>query len=114
RPRRGGPVSRGGRSGIGVPPRAVLAVLRRPDLWWTGVRQALVLAPDGWWRRPPHLPLPDPAYLRFRMVTAHGGDGSAHGGDGSAHGGDGSGVDAREVGRELVTYLEWCRSRPLG
>ena len=82
-------------------------MLRRPDLWWTGVRQALVLAPDGWWRRPPHLPLPDPAYLRFRMVTAHGGDGSAHGGDGS-------GVDAREVGRELVTYLEWCRSRPLG
>ena len=80
-----------------------------------------MLAPDGWWRRPPHLPLPDPAYLRFRMVTAHGGDGSARGGDGSAHGGDGSarggdgtGVDAREVGRELVTYLEWCRSRPLG
>ena len=100
-------MSRGGRSGIGVPSWAVLAVLRRPDLWWTGVRQALVLAPDGWWRRPPHLPLPDPAYLRFRMVTAHGGDGSAHGGDGS-------GVDAREVGRELVTYLEWCRSRPLG
>ena len=114
-------MSRPYRSGIGVPPRAVLAMLRRPDLWWTGVRQAQVLAPDGWWRRPPHLPLPDPAYLRFRMVTAHGGDGSAHGGDGSAHGGDGSahggdgsGVDAREVGRELVTYLEWCRSRPLG
>ena len=114
-------MSRPYRSGIGVPPRAVLAVLRRPDLWWTGVRQAQVLAPDGWWRRPPHLPLPDPAYLRFRMVTAHGGDGSARGGDGSAHGGDGSarggdgtGVDAREVGRELVTYLEWCRSRPLG
>jgi len=107
-------VSRPDRSGIGVPPRAVLAVLRRPDLWWTGVRQALVLAPDGWWRRPPHLPLPDPAYLRFRMVTAHGGDGSARGGDGSARGGDGTGVDAREVGRELVTYLEWCRSRPLG
>jgi len=107
-------VSRPYRSGIGVPPRAVLAVLRRPDLWWTGVRQALVLAPDGWWRRPPHLPLPDPAYLRFRMVTAHGGDGSAHGGDGSARGGDGTRVDAREVGRELVTYLEWCRSRPLG
>ena len=107
-------MSRPDRSGIGVPPRAVLAVLRRPDLWWTGVRQAQVLAPDGWWRRPPHLPLPDPAYLRFRMVTAHGGDGSARGGDGSARGGDGTGVDAREVGRELVTYLEWCRSRPLG
>ncbi len=26
----------------------------------------------GWWRRPPFLPLPDPAYLRWRMYTAYG------------------------------------------
>ncbi len=83
-----------------VPARAVLAVLRRPDLWVTGVRQAMVMAPDGWWRRAPFLPLPDPAYLRFRLVTANGGDGSA--------------ASAGDVGRDLVTYLEWCRTRPLG
>lgn len=25
----------------------------------------------GWWRRPPFLPLPDRAYLRWRMYTAY-------------------------------------------
>lgn len=91
----------GGSDGVAVrlPLRAVLPVLRRPDLWATGVRQALVLAPAGWWRRAPHLPLPDADYLRFRMVTANGGDGTA---------------SAAELGRDLVTYLEWCRTRPLG
>jgi len=83
--------------------RLALAVLfavgRRPDLWVTGVRQALVLAPDGWWRRWPHLPLPDPAYLRFRMITARGGDGT--------------GASGAELARDLVTYLQWCRTRPL-
>ncbi len=85
---------------VRVSPRAALAVLRRPDLWATGVRQALVMAPDGWWRRAPFLPLPDPAYLRFRMITANGGDGSS--------------ASTADLGRDLVTYLEWCRSRPLG
>lgn len=80
-----------------VPRAAVLAVLRRPDLWWTGLRQAARLAPPGWWRRSPHLPLPSPEYLRFRMVTAYGGDGTP----------DDDGA------RDLVTYLEWCRTRPL-
>ncbi len=83
-----------------LPFGAVVAVLRRPDLWATGLRQARVLAPDGWWRRAPYLPLPAADYLRFRLVTAHGGDGT--------------GASPRETGRELVTYLEWCRSRPLG
>lgn len=26
----------------------------------------------GWWSRPPFLPLPDTAYLRWRMYTAYG------------------------------------------
>ena len=26
----------------------------------------------GWWRRPPFLPMPDRAYLRWRMYTAYG------------------------------------------
>ncbi len=76
-------------------PAAVLAVLRRPDLWWTAVRTLLRLAPRGWWRRAPHLPRPDPAYMRFRAVTAYGGDGSG-----------------RARSEDLVTYLEWCRAWP--
>lgn len=75
--------------------RAVLAVLVRPDLWWTAVRTAWRLAPPGWWRRSPHLPLPSPDYVRFRMVTAYGGDGSA---PARAH--------------DLIAYLEWCRAWP--
>lgn len=66
---------------------AVWAVLRRPWLWGVALR----LAPRGWWRRSPHLPLPDREYLRFRMVTMYG--------------------DATHVPEpgDLVTYLEWCR-----
>ncbi len=71
---------------------AVGAVVRHPSLWLTGVRQALVLAAPGWWRRSPHLPLPAPDYLRFRLQTAYGGAGDR----------------APEPG-DLVTYLRWCR-----
>lgn len=64
------------------------------------------MAPDGWWRRAPYLPLPSPAYLRFRLVTAYGADGTPTAADGR---------DAAEVtGEDLVTYLSWCRSRPIG
>jgi len=73
---------------------AALTVLaRHPRLWPTGVRQALVLAAPGWWRRPPFLPLPAPDYLRFRMQTAYGGDG-----------------DRAPAPDDLVTYLRWCRA----
>lgn len=30
------------------------------------------LRANGWWRRRPFLPLPDPSYWRFRLVTATG------------------------------------------
>ncbi|HET6810530.1 MAG TPA: hypothetical protein VFH50_05935 [Acidimicrobiales bacterium] len=51
------------------------------------------LAPPGWWRRAPHLPLPDERYLAFRMETAYG-------------------DPARPaLGEDLVDYLEWCRRR---
>jgi len=66
-------------------------VLRRPRLWSTALRQAHRLARPGWWRRPPFLPLPDRAYLRFRLETQYGGDGSP-------------------APADLVTYLEWCHS----
>jgi hypothetical protein len=75
--------------------QAILAVLPHPGLWATGLRQARVLAPPGWWRRPPFLPLPAPAYLRFRLETAYGGAG-----------------DQRPDPTDLVTYLRWCRDFP--
>jgi len=66
---------------------AVLAVLARPWLWGAALR----LAPPGWWRRPPFLPLPDPDYAAFRLQTMYGN---------AAH--------AAEPA-DVVTYLEWCR-----
>lgn len=71
---------------------AVRAVLGHPSLWWVGLRQALVLARPGWWRRRPFLPLPDPGYLRFRLQTAYGGPG-----------------DRAPAPADLVTYLRWVR-----
>lgn len=74
---------------------ALAIVLRHPPLWWVGARQARRLAPRGWWRRPPFLPLPDPDYLRFRLETAYGGAG-----------------DQRPEPADLVTYLRWCQDFP--
>jgi len=75
--------------------RALVAVVRRPRLWPTALRQVRRLAPDGWWHRFPFLPLPDPDYLRFRIVTAYGGEG-----------------DRAPDTDDLVTYLHWCRAWP--
>lgn len=66
---------------------ALVAVLVRPWLW----RSALALAPPGWWRRRPFLPLPDPAYAAFRLQTMYGD---------AAH--------APEPA-DVVAYLGWCR-----
>jgi hypothetical protein len=70
-------------------------VLPHPTLWGTALRQVFVLAGPGWWRRPPFLPLPAPAYLRFRLETAYGGTG-----------------DQEPSPSDLVTYLHWCRHFP--
>ena len=75
--------------------RAVASVLRHPSLWVTALRQARTLAPRGWWHRFPFLPVPDRDYLRFRIVTAYGGDGTR----------------APEP-HDLLTYLHWCRAWP--
>ena len=72
---------------------AARAVLRHPSLWWIGLRQALVLAQPGWWHRPPFLPLPAPAYLRFRLETVYGGAG-----------------DRPLEPEDLLEYLRWCRT----
>lgn len=69
----------------------VLAVVRRPGLWATAVRQLVVMARPGWWRRSPRLPLPDRHYFGFRMQTMYG--------------------DADHVPEpaDVVAYLKWCR-----
>lgn len=70
---------------------AAAAVARRPRLWRVAIRQGLRLASPGWWRRWPPLPRPDPAYVRFRLLTAYGDPG------------------ARPAPADVVAYLEWCR-----
>ena len=72
---------------------ALRAVLVRPHLWVTALRQSGRLAPSGWWRRPPFLPRPDADYLGFRMETQYG-----------------SRVHAPDA-VDLVSYLEWCRAQ---
>jgi hypothetical protein len=72
-----------------LPVAAAIAV--RPRLWAVAVGQALRLAPAGWWRRWPPVPVPDPAYLRFRLQTAYGDP------------------DRPPSAGDVVTYLHWCR-----
>lgn len=72
----------------------VFAVVRRPRLWGTAVRQVRRLAPTGWWRRAPFLPLPTADYLRFRFQTAYGD------------------ADVLPPVADVVTYLAWCRDWP--
>ena len=67
------------------------AVLRRPDLWVQAVRTAVAMAPDGWWRRPPFLPIPDRSYTRWRVATAYGDP------------------ESSIAGEDVVAYLEWCK-----
>ena len=76
---------------------AVAAVAARPGLWPVAVRQSVALARPGWWRRWPPVPVPDPAYLRFRLQTAYG---------------DPSRPPSPA---DVVAYLEWAREfRRLG
>jgi hypothetical protein len=43
----------------------------RPRLGVDLLRTAWAFRRRGWYLRPPFLPLPDPAYLRWRMYTAY-------------------------------------------
>ncbi len=75
--------------------RDVAAVLRRPRLWLTALRQLTRAVPRRWWARAPFVPLPDRAYLRFRIETAYG-------------------VGGRPRADDVVRYLEWCRAADHG
>jgi hypothetical protein len=47
-------------------------VLRRPRLWTAGARAYVTHVPSGWHRRAPFLPVPDRAWLAFRLQTQYG------------------------------------------
>lgn len=82
------------RVGHGSPPMlaALGAVLLRPALWLTAIVALKRFAPDGWYRRPPFLPLPDPQLLRFRATTQYGDP------------------EAPIAAHDLVVWLRWCKS----
>jgi hypothetical protein len=73
------------------PGAVVAAVIRRPDLWLTGLRQWRHMTPRSWWRRAPFLPVPTRDYRRFRAITQYGD------------------ADHPMVGDDVVSWLEWCR-----
>lgn len=74
--------------------QAAVALVHRPDLWVTAIRQVGVLAVEGWWKRPPFLPIPDRDYLRFRLQTMYGDP------------------DRAPDPGDVITYLRWCRAWP--
>ncbi|CAB4957529.1 unannotated protein [freshwater metagenome] len=67
-----------------------IVVLRHPSLWPTAIGAAFRLSPKGWWMLPPFLPIPDRAYLEFRMETQYG-------------------SNAEPVASDVLSYLRWCR-----
>jgi hypothetical protein len=69
----------------------IAAVVARPRLWRTALRQARRLTPNRWWRRAPFLPLPSREYLEFRLVTQYG-----------------TKVNGGQV-PDVLHYLSWCR-----
>jgi len=73
--------------------RSARAIAARPRLWPTALVEFARFAPDGWWRRPPFLPLPRPGLVRFRSETMHGDPGAA------------------PSPADLVLWLEWCQAQ---
>lgn len=67
------------------------AIARRPSLWPTALRQGWRMIPRRWWRRAPFLPLPDRAYLEFRVLTQYGDN------------------RRRPEPADVLNYLQWCR-----
>lgn len=47
-------------------------LVRHPGDVAAVVGAAWALRRRGWWRQWPFLPVPDPAYWRFRLITAYG------------------------------------------
>jgi hypothetical protein len=87
-----GTAPRGGPVPLRVWVYAAAALLVRPRLWWTAVRQWFRFVPRGWARRPPHLPVPARRYLAFRLETAFG-------------------PGAQPSAVDIVEYLDWVHSQ---
>jgi hypothetical protein len=68
-------------------------VIRQPSLWPEALRALVAFTPRGWWRRPPFLPVPRRAYLRWRMQTAYGSP------------------EVAPVASDLIHFLEWRRGQ---
>lgn len=67
------------------------AVIVRPRLWVSALRQAKRLIPREWWRNGSHLPVPTRAYIDFRMTTQYG-----------------HGTHQPEIA-DVIDYLEWSK-----
>ncbi len=74
--------------------RAAAALARHPACGPPRSARSSSWPCPGWWQRRPFLPLPDPAYLRFRLQTAYGDPARSPEPD------------------DVVTYLRWCRAWP--
>jgi hypothetical protein len=72
--------------------RAAVGVVTRPRLWATAIVECRRMAPDGWWRTRPFLPVPDPAMLSFRATTQYGDP------------------DHPPESHDLVAWLHWCKA----
>lgn len=68
------------------------AVVARPSLWATAILEAKRFVPDDWLRRSPHLPLPDPEMIRFRMTTQYGDP------------------ESPLVAGDVLAWLRWCKA----
>lgn len=70
---------------------AVSVAVRHPSVTGEALRTLLAMAPRGWWRHRPFLPVPAPDYMAWRSETAYG---------------------ARDAGTpedDLYQYLVWRR-----
>ena len=74
-----------------VAARVAVAVVSRPSLWLTALRQWRRTTPRGWWQHRPFLPVPSGDYLHFRLVTQYGS------------------ADHRIEPADVLNYLAWCR-----
>jgi len=73
-------------------PAALTALVRRPVLWPTAIRQWRAFVAPGWWKHRPFLPVPSRHYMAFRLQTMYGSSSATMSSD------------------DLIGYLEWCRS----